>query len=93
LIEGAAATEVLSSRNRRKKEDNRSNLNSRKRGLIEGAVTTEVLSYINRRKKDRIGERQPFRERSVWDKIRPGRELNSRPNAYKADELQAICLG
>jgi hypothetical protein len=43
--------------------------------LIEGTVTVKVLSSRNRsEKEDRIGESQPFRERtlSVQDKIRPG---------------------
>jgi hypothetical protein len=41
------------------------------RGLIEGTVTSKVSSSRNRREKeDRIGESQPFRERtlSVQDK-------------------------
>jgi hypothetical protein len=47
------------------------------RGLIEGTVTAKVLSSRKRREKeDRIGESQPFRERtlSVQDKILPGEE-------------------
>jgi hypothetical protein len=37
------------------------------RGLIEGTVTAEVLSFRNGKKKeDRIGESQPFRERTLF---------------------------
>jgi hypothetical protein len=62
------------------------------RGLIEGIVTAKVVSSRNwRKKKDKIGESQPFRERtlSIQDKIRPGHESNSGSSAYsyKADAL------
>jgi Predicted metal-dependent hydrolase (urease superfamily) len=60
------------------------------RGLIKGTVTAKVLSSRNRREKeDRTGEGQKFREQTLFilDKIRPGRESNRRPNAYKADAL------
>jgi hypothetical protein len=55
------------------------------RGLIKGTVTAKVLSFRNRREKeDRIGESQPFRERTLYhqDKILPGQESNLRPSAY-----------
>jgi hypothetical protein len=61
--------------------------------LTEGTVTARVLSSRNRRKKeDRIGERQPFRERtlSLQDKICPGREWNlafTRQTSYPPNEL------
>jgi hypothetical protein len=53
----------------------------------EGTVTAKVLLSRNRREKgDRIGESQPFRERTLshQDKFRPGRKS---PSAYKADAL------
>jgi hypothetical protein len=60
------------------------------RGLIEGTVTIEALSSRKRREKeDRIGEREPFRERtlSVQDKVRPRQESNPQPSTYKSDAL------
>jgi hypothetical protein len=51
---------------------------SLKKCLIEGTVTAKVLSSRKQRgKEDRIGESQPFRERtlSVEEKIRQGQEL------------------
>ncbi|KAI5720609.1 hypothetical protein M8J77_009413 [Diaphorina citri] len=54
-----------------------------------------ALSSRNRRdKEDRIGESQPFRERTLshQDKIRPGRESNPRPSAYKAKSYLIVFL-
>jgi hypothetical protein len=55
-----------------------------------GNLSAKALSSRKRREKeDRIGESQPFQERtlSVQDKIRPERKSNPRPSAYKTDEL------
>jgi hypothetical protein len=60
--------------------------------LIEGTVITKVLSSPNRReKKERIGESQPFRERtlSVKDEVHPGWESNPKPSANKPDVFLA----
>jgi hypothetical protein len=57
---------------------------------LGGTVTREVLSSRNQRKKeDRIGESQPFRERTYLFRIKfaPRTKWNLRPSAYKADAL------
>jgi hypothetical protein len=63
------------------------------RRLTEVTVTREVLSSENQREKeDRLGESQPFRERtsSVQDKVHPGLKSNPQPNAYNTSKLSSI---
>jgi hypothetical protein len=68
---------------------------SKKRGLIEETVTAKVLSSRNRREKeDRIGESQPFRERTLSHqgvKIKKSSLSTNEHYPYRRSLLDPLC--